>query len=1336
MKKLIYCAAALAAALFAGSCQQEMLDTTATETTVTYTVALPDAQTKAIGDANTVDQLIYEVWKTVKPDERNLTDETKAIRLYQENTALVERNGKTCAVITLNLVQDQEYTILFWAQKKGTGVYNTDYLTDVHYAKSPKTELLSNHEEYAAFYATDFVSDSDPKSKTVILKRPFAQLNLATKNTADEYGVVVESSKVIVTKVGSHFNVATNIAETPGNPGFNSVTEPLEFVFNTESDPSGVDEYITVNGQKYEYVAMNYMFATGETVTVQYEINTILTGTNGQAATAQVTNQVLNVPLKENYRTNIVGNLLTSTTDYEVVIDASWDDQGDGTLVEVWDSKYAQAPYYNEAMGQYEISLASELAWLAHKVNGTLENPAAETKTVGYWPADDFSGKKVVLMEDIDLQNVLWTPIGATGSFKGIFDGNAKTIKNLNVKVTDKTPAGLFANAKYVQNLTVENAVVEGHYKVGVIVGDGLCSRIKDCHVKNATVTANTLNNDEGNNVGGIVGYLSAENEAYAIGCTVEEATIKGYRDVGGIAGTANSEATVSGNIVKNVTVIADQTPAYVAEKAANVGAFVGRDNDKKTIMENNEYVNVDVKVIGGSDNDLKAAIANATEGDTVYFAGTYGTFPAVGKAITVVCEEGTVFQGKSGLSLNPEAVVIGATFSNPSGTAVAGTITGTFKNCTFTGSNALRSCYAGETCYFEDCVFDGSTYGVHFDGGTDKNIYFKNCVLSGFNAFAAAINLVTFDGCTFKANGKSNYNGANLWGSAKFINTEFLFDGSVGNEWIDAIGTDKTYEFTGCNINGGSLFKADYIFSRSNGTKMNIDGVEYTYTDGYFVAGNNFIATTQSGLEKAMEAVQEGDVINVAAGDYDNFVAPAAKVTVICEKGTYFIAKNARNKLNIKGSTVEGAIFTLGWPTTDSEYVTVDQTINGIFKNCEFRGWNTLRYCYAGETCLFEDCDFKGGNYGVHFDGGANPVTFRRCKLSGFNAFGGAITELTFDNCEFYYATDGMWDNTTYNGVNLWGKTKLINTTFKFEGKTTNEWIGVNGAQNGDEITFTNCKVVNATGEEVSMLPYFSNITDGSKVTIDEVEYTLYENGSYKVNGKTYAAPENIQEVINNATENEVIQLAAGNYDETIAANSNITIEGTDGAVVACINLNGKDNVTLKNIEFDAAGAKLGYDYTGAAKQYANIITGDQANNKVKGSQNVVIDGCKFAGTFAKKGAAIAFTDYGRKSGFSGNITIKNCTFETVGANYEIYAHYTGNYLGGNGDFVIEKNTFKSPELVAGPIYLGRYASSTPVVLKDNTFENVTSLANAIYVQDHSDYGVSINATGNTFAE
>ena len=60
MKRLLYCAAALATLLFA-SCQQENLEPVGGGTAVTYTVEAPGAlQTKAIADGTNVDELIYE----------------------------------------------------------------------------------------------------------------------------------------------------------------------------------------------------------------------------------------------------------------------------------------------------------------------------------------------------------------------------------------------------------------------------------------------------------------------------------------------------------------------------------------------------------------------------------------------------------------------------------------------------------------------------------------------------------------------------------------------------------------------------------------------------------------------------------------------------------------------------------------------------------------------------------------------------------------------------------------------------------------------------------------------------------------------------------------------------------------------------------------------------------------------------------------------------------------------------------------------------------------------------------------------------------------------------
>ena len=302
---------------------------------------------------------------------------------------------------------------------------------------------------------------------------------------------------------------------------------------------------------------------------------------------------------------------------------------------------------------------------------------------------------------------------------------------------------------------------------------------------------------------------------------------------------------------------------------------------------------------------------------------------------------------------------------------------------------------------------------------------------------------------------------------------------------------------------------------------------------------------------------------------------------------------------------------------------------------------------------------------------------------------------------------------------------------------------------------TLTNCSYTgnvsgtNADGSEASPLDYMGYVgrgytltnCEGSTVIIDGVNFVQKGNsapfGNYEVNGALNAVTVNTVDELNDALGNKDVTnivLGKGEFG-TIVAKSNKTIVGSEYAKVDCVNLFGADNVTIKNIKFDAATAKLAYDNANRATQYANIITGDKTNSAKKGAWNLVIEECEFVGVMPNAGAAIALADYYRTSGFSGNITIKNCIFDLVGANYEIYGYYTGDSSNGHGDFVLEGNTFKSRNLVAGPIYLGRYASSVPVVVKDNTFEVYKSLDSAMYVQDHSSYGVSIDASGNTFA-
>ena len=204
--------------------------------------------------------------------------------------------------------------------------------------------------------------------------------------------------------------------------------------------------------------------------------------------------------------------------------------------------------------------------------------------------------------------------------------------------------------------------------------------------------------------------------------------------------------------------------------------------------------------------------------------------------------------------------------------------------------------------------------------------------------------------------------------------------------------------------------------------------------------------------------------------------------------------------------------------------------------------------------------------------------------------------------------------------------------------------------------------------------------------------------------------------------------------FEGTVYMKNDVTIEGLEGATMHCVHLNGAKNVTLKNITFDAAGATMAYSLKGDAStaiRNANILTGNaEVNVKTHVARNITIDGCSFIGELKYGAAAMAFTDQGRKSGYSGNITVKGCTFNTKGVGYDIYGYYCGYE-----NFVIEGNTFKSEFTGGGHIFLASYASATPIVVNNNNFERVASLADAMYTTSNSTHKVTTTSSGNTFA-
>ena len=1346
MKKLIYCAAALAAMIFAGSCQQENLEPVAQENTVTYTVELPDVQTKAIGDASTVDQLIYEVWKTEAADERDLTNSTKATRLYQDESALVQRNGKTCAVITFNLVQDQEYTILFWAQKKGIGVYNTENLTDVHYAKGCEpgsSEYFSNQENYAAFYAADFVSDEDMKSRTIILKRPFAQLNIATKNTVEDYTVQLNSSRVVISSVATHFNVAQN---RPGSP---AVGTPVSFDFKTADVPTDPAK-IEVNGQEYDYVAMNYVFANG-TAIVSYEINTTLVSHSDQntTTTAQIKNTVPSVPLQENYRTNIVGNLLTSTTEYYIEIDDSWyDEPGDGTEVEVWDGLYAQEPPMND-QGQYEVSLATHLAWIAESVNGTLvSSNDAVTKSAGY-TRDSFVGKTFVLTQDIDLAMdtdsgpvpALWTPIGVKGNkpFEGTFDGKGFTIKNLyvdmdqvvanqrNIELTINPTdgAGLFGSCKNatIKNVNVENATVKGHYKAAVIAADANCSIIDNCHVLTATVLSTPYKKDDANNAGAIVGYLAGESGwAKVTRCSVEGAQVTAYRDVAAVVGRTNQKTEVSGNTVTNVQVVADQTPEYKEKKAGNAGKVVGYDVTANCVMENNVV-----------DDATTAVVKVNTPENLQYQANNNpGTVEVV---LAKNIKGNVVVDQKEGHN-----VIINGDGKNYDGTI---TIDGNSRND------------GAETLVIKDVIFETTDPDVYFVEMNSKeshdryahNVTITNCTFKGNETSVGArfrqCYDIAFVGCTMT----SGHSLAQLYGCSgvTFENVNVIAKGgisfgtstnaSVKNSTFNttdyAVRADASVEAT-LNIEGITATAKYPVIARyytNGGYKINLSGDNTLNAPGYQIVlttgkdSEAFVAPATYSLNGAddFRVFPDSDpdaelfyaydreslqyiLNNTVAGE--NIITFAADITgnvVVDQKEGHNVTIDGNGKKYDGNITIDGNSRSEGEETLLIKNVKFESEAESLY----FLEMNSpdseVRYAHNVKV---QDCTFKGGEgvVGARFRQCYN-IEFVGCTMTSGHSLAQlyGCTGVTIDGVNvtaksgvsFGTTVGGVVKNSTFN-VEKYGvrADATVATELKLEAVNIAGKLPVvarNYSNAGYKIILAGANTLTTPGYQVVL-----TTGDDEATFVAPAEYTPVSGAeSFRVfpGSDVYYAYSTAE--FKSLLEKQVskIALMPGTYEGTFHVLNEKVITSANPVNKAMIkgrvHVNSV-NATFNNVSFDRNETNSNEPNNTAsnALQYKAVVMiyGDQTHT-------IKFDGCNFYNNNGTHKSAITnvacnlivdgcyFEGYSSSIYSQANLSVTNSTFNYTGGNNVILSI---NGCGANGGKVIFKNNYIENKIFA----------------------------------------------------
>ena len=300
MKKLLLSLTAMIA-LVATSCVTDATNdlTVGNESVVTFSVESQNAS-RAIADGENANTLSYAVYDAAGNHLSALGGEVE------------EFNGRT--TINLTLLNQNNYTIVFWADAQGS-IYSFNPATATVTADYNKEDeegeslVLANDDTFDAFYAVVPFRVNGTTLVEAKLKRPFAQVNFATNDIADAATAGFDTENLHSTFTAHIYNSLNLVSGELS--GENTVT----FVSNTI--PSVEEESCKAG---YRWVAMNYVFAAAN----GGSLNTCeLTITDGSKS---VSISYPNAPVKRNWRTNLIGALLTGSTKVEVEVTPDFED--------------------------------------------------------------------------------------------------------------------------------------------------------------------------------------------------------------------------------------------------------------------------------------------------------------------------------------------------------------------------------------------------------------------------------------------------------------------------------------------------------------------------------------------------------------------------------------------------------------------------------------------------------------------------------------------------------------------------------------------------------------------------------------------------------------------------------------------------------------------------------------------------------------------------------------------------------------------------------------------------------------------------------------------------
>lgn len=472
---------------------------------LTYNVSLNgEAQTRAIGDGQSVDQLLVGVF--LDGD-------------FIKTHTFENRNTEGQFTVSIPLLRQEEYTLVFWAQKKDNGIYTIsedDMQITIDYSQYDGKSLQAT-EAFEVFWAVKTgvtVSSALTDGGTLSLTRPFAQVNVA----AAEADILdkVKRAELTLTNLPTGYNPLTGAMK--GN-------EDKTFTF-TDFTTADNDNLTTSDGEKYSYLATVWALSTTTDITV----NLYDAEEGGNTVRDEMT--FTGIELKPNVRLNIVGNMIQQQTM------AAWDgvtfsnpadktpDQIQCPMVE----QITRAETTDENI--LHIETPDELAYILKEGIPTGYTGIHICQNL------DMGGHDWNKLENIGSIEPSGLPAGTLISALSVNEGEHFTVSNIIMDGNNAT--GLFGD---VENLTVKDITFSGititngqeDGGVGIVAG----TAYGNLSMSNVSVEGGSLQASSGK-AGGLVGKIvriDEDDRSETLQADFNSCTISGTAIYGTVAG-------------------------------------------------------------------------------------------------------------------------------------------------------------------------------------------------------------------------------------------------------------------------------------------------------------------------------------------------------------------------------------------------------------------------------------------------------------------------------------------------------------------------------------------------------------------------------------------------------------------------------------------------------------------------------------------------------------------------------------------------------------------------------------------------------------------------------